>query len=156
MSFLRLRFAPGKLYPKQLNSCATRSLSSSYPAVRLNSRKMSSAAATTPAAEKFEWLVVLPDNEGALERRVSVRPKHFEGLKTGLESGFWKMGGAFLSEPPNGDSPLKFQGSCMIALASSKEEIIEVLKKDIYAENDVWDFSKIQIYPFKCAFRKEA
>ncbi|KAM0142105.1 hypothetical protein ACHAP3_002100 [Botrytis cinerea] len=66
------------------------------------------------------------------------------------------MGGAFLSEPPTGDSPLKFQGSCMIALASSKEEVIEVLKKDIYAENDVWDFSKIQIYPFKCAFRKEA
>lgn len=31
----------------------------------------------------------------------------------------------------------------MIALASSKEEVIEVLKKDIYAENDVWDFSKV-------------
>ncbi|TGO35021.1 hypothetical protein BHYA_0173g00150 [Botrytis hyacinthi] len=134
MSFSRLRFVPGKLYPKQLTSYTTRP----YPAV--NIRKMSSAAAP---AEKFEWLVVLPDNEGALERRVSVRPKHFEGLKTGLESGFWKMGGAFLSEPPTGDSPLKFQGSCMIALASSKEEVIEVLKKDIYAENDVWDFSKV-------------
>ncbi|RAL65297.1 hypothetical protein DID88_000865 [Monilinia fructigena] len=115
-----------------------------------------SSGAVTPAAEKFEWLVILPDNEGALEKRVSVRPKHIEGLKTGLESGFWKMGGAFLSEPPSGDAPLRFQGSCMIALASSKEEVIEVLKKDIYAENDVWDFSKIQIYPFKCAFRKEA
>ncbi|KAG4029350.1 hypothetical protein MFRU_016g01040 [Monilinia fructicola] len=153
MSFFRLRLVPRNLYSKQLTSRSTHPLFSSYPTA--NTRKMSSAAAT-PAAEKFEWLVILPDNEGALERRVSVRPKHFEGLKTGLESGFWKMGGAFLSEPPSGDSPLKFQGSCMIALASSKEEVIEVLKKDIYAENDVWDFSKIQIYPFKCAFRKEA
>ncbi|KAI9642908.1 hypothetical protein NHQ30_008642 [Ciborinia camelliae] len=103
---------------------------------------MSSATATS-AAEKIEWLVILPDNEGALERRLSVRPKHFEGLKTGLESGLWKMGGALLSEPPSGDSPLKFQGSCMIALASSKEEVLEALKKDVYAENDVWDFSKV-------------
>ena len=63
----------------------------------------------------------------------------------------------------------------MIAFASSKEEIFAKLKKDIYAKNDVWDFSnvslhscmrrsreavlifidaKIQIYPIKCAFRK--
>lgn len=60
----------------------------------------------------------------------------------------------------------------MVALASSKEEVIEKLKADIYSKNEVWDFSKvslriwksfseemlmtsvqIQIYPFKCAFR---
>ncbi|QSZ31717.1 hypothetical protein DSL72_001284 [Monilinia vaccinii-corymbosi] len=116
---------------------------------------MSSAAAAAPATEKLEWLVVLPDNEGALERRVSVRPKHFEDLKTGVESGFWKMAGAFLSEPPTGDSPLKFQGSCMIALASSKEEVIEVLKKDIYADNDVWDFSKVKSPTFTTPHSQE-
>jgi len=31
----------------------------------------------------------------------------------------------------------------MVALASSKEEVLETLKKDIYTENEVWDFSKV-------------
>ena len=30
----------------------------------------------------------------------------------------------------------------MVALASSKEEVLETLKKDIYARSDVWDMSK--------------
>jgi hypothetical protein len=82
--------------------------------------------------------------------------------------------GAILDEVPTENSGLKFKGSAMVALASSKEEVMEKLKADIYARSEVWDFSKvfspptqttfiltnselmryqIQIYPFKCAFR---
>jgi hypothetical protein len=64
----------------------------------------------------------------------------------------------------------------MIAFASSREEILEKLEKDIYAKNNIWDLRrvsiyivyefcrkmilissnmKVQIYPIKCAFRKE-
>jgi len=84
---------------------------------------------------------------------------HFEGLKTGLEAGFWKMGGKFhtkkwgrqllifsgalLDEVPAEGEGLKIQGSAMVALASSKEEVLEQLKNDIYAKSDVWDFSKV-------------
>lgn len=38
---------------------------------------------------------------------------------------------------------LMFAGSAMVALASSKEEVLEILKNDIYAKNEVWDFSKV-------------
>ena len=31
----------------------------------------------------------------------------------------------------------------MVALGSSKEEVIEALKNDIYAKSNVWDFSKV-------------
>ncbi|KAL2073169.1 hypothetical protein VTL71DRAFT_10493 [Oculimacula yallundae] len=111
------------------------------------------SSASAPAPEKFEWLVIMPDQAGKLAKRMEVRPAHFEGLKTGVESGFWKMGGALLEEVPKEGDGLKIQGSAMVALASSKEEVIEKLKADTYAKNEVWDFSKIQIYPFKCAFR---
>ncbi|KAM3069441.1 hypothetical protein ACMFMF_008658 [Clarireedia jacksonii] len=110
--------------------------------------------ASASAPEKIEWLVILPDQEGALERRLSVRPQHFEGLKSGSEAGFWKMGGAILHEAPKEGEALKFAGSAMIAFGSSKEEVLETLKKDIYAENDVWDFSKVQIWPFKTGLWK--
>jgi len=34
----------------------------------------------------------------------------------------------------------------MVALASSKEEVLEKLKSDIYAKSEVWDFSKVSLY----------
>lgn len=44
-------------------------------------------------------------------------------------------------------------GSVMIAHAATKEEVIERLKKDIYTTSGVWDWDKVQIYPFKSAVR---
>lgn len=51
--------------------------------------------------------------------------------------------GAFLEEAPKEGDALKIQGSAMVALASSKEEVIAQLKADIYAKNEVWDFEKV-------------
>lgn len=31
----------------------------------------------------------------------------------------------------------------MVALASSKEEVMEQLKNDVYAKSEVWDFEKV-------------
>ena len=45
--------------------------------------------------------------------------------------------------PKEGEA-LKILGSAMVALASSKEEVLEQLKSDIYAKNEVWDFSKVR------------
>ncbi|KAE9377721.1 hypothetical protein N431DRAFT_434866 [Stipitochalara longipes BDJ] len=105
------------------------------------------------ASEKFEWLVVMPDQPGKLAKRLEVRPKHFEGLAPNKENGFWQMGGAILEEVPKEGEQLKFLGSAMVARASSKEEVLEILKNDIYSKSEVWDLEKVQIYPFKCAFR---
>lgn len=99
--------------------------------------------------------------------------KHFEGLKPNVDNGFWKMGGklllfvilfiefvfvfvmervlvlvltgvgAILEEVPKEGEGLKFLGSAMVASASSKEEVLEILKNDIYAKSQVWDFSKV-------------
>ncbi len=53
------------------------------------------------------------------------------------------MGGALLEEVPKEGEGMKIQGSAMVAWASSKEEVIETLKKDVYAANEVWDFEKV-------------
>lgn len=79
--------------------------------------------------------------------------------------------GATLDEPFQEGQPPKINGSCMIARASSKEEVIEELKKDIYTTAGIWDWEKVcvfrvirvtahtdknqvQIWPFKAAFYK--
>jgi len=109
---------------------------------------------TSTLPSKFEWIVILPDHEGALETRMKVRPQHLNGLTPRVEDGFWKMGGAFLEELPKDGETIKFKGSVMLALAASQEEVLEELKQDPYYKNNVWDWSKVQIYPFKAAFRK--
>lgn len=75
-----------------------------------------------------------------------------------------------LDEPIKEGQGPKINGSIMMAIAETKEEVLEKLKKDVYAK-DVWDFEKVgqqgqdqvskadnvlqvQIFPFKSAIRK--
>ena len=53
------------------------------------------------------------------------------------------MGGAFFSEPPKEGETPKIIGSVMLAYAASKEEVLEDLRRDVYSENEVWDWEKV-------------
>ncbi|KAI8725447.1 hypothetical protein NCS52_00115800 [Fusarium sp. LHS14.1] len=104
---------------------------------------------------KYEFLVVVPDKPGVREKRLEVRHLHFSNMLPNVENGSWKTGGALLNSVPKDDSPdsLDFMGSTLVCVAKSVEEVREQLSKDIYATSGVWDMDKIQIYPFRAAFR---
>ncbi|KAL8857335.1 MAG: hypothetical protein Q9178_006101 [Gyalolechia marmorata] len=70
------------------------------------------------------------------------------------KSHFWQFGGALLDDVPQPGQSLKICGSAMLVQADSREEVLQVIQQDIYSKNGVWDLEKVQIYPFKCAFRK--
>ncbi|EAA31442.2 hypothetical protein GE21DRAFT_8368 [Neurospora crassa] len=118
-------------------------------------RTMATSTSTTTAGKKIEWLVVVPDFEGVGEKRLEVRPDHFAGLGKNVDNGCFQMGGAVLSEPPTSDDPktFKFAGSTIVLVAESREEVIKILKDDVYAQKGVWDVDNAQMWPFKCAFR---
>ncbi|KAF7550160.1 hypothetical protein G7046_g8097 [Stylonectria norvegica] len=113
------------------------------------------AAPITTQAGKFEFLVIAPDKPGVLAKRLEVRATHFANMQPHVADGSWKLGGALLHSVPKDDSPgsLDFMGSTLVCVAESAEAVREQLSKDIYATSGVWDMDKIQIYPFKCAFR---
>jgi uncharacterized protein YciI len=73
------------------------------------------------------------------------KSQHFANLKPLMESGKLQMGGAVLTEVPKDDEPssLQFAGSTIVTTASSKEEVVEFLKKDVYAQNGVWDVENV-------------
>jgi len=48
--------------------------------------------------------------------------------------------------PTDTGSP-SVKGSVMLATASSKEEVLEVLRRDIYTREGVWDLEKVEIIP---------
>jgi hypothetical protein len=60
-----------------------------------------------------------------------------------------------MSKPPvEGETP-PIIGSAMLAYAETKEEVIESLKNDIYSKEGVWDWDKVQIWPFRSAIRSD-
>jgi len=68
---------------------------------------------------------------------------HLNNLKPDTDSGFWVLGGATLDEPIKEGSGPKINGSIMMAVADTKEEVMEKLKKDVYYSGEVWDTSKV-------------
>lgn len=60
-----------------------------------------------------------------------------------MDSGFWVLGGATLDEPQKEGEGLKINGSVMMALAESREEVLEKIKSDTYFKNGVWDEKKV-------------
>ena len=49
-----------------------------------------------------------------------------------------------------GEGP-KMNGSVMMALAESKEEVLAALKEDLYSTSGVWDLGKVTIHPVSLA-----
>ncbi|KAF4120030.1 uncharacterized protein GMORB2_3441 [Geosmithia morbida] len=149
-------------------------------ATRLTSKRFFSTTRTMSMPRKFDFLVILPDKADALPRRLEARPSHMKGMVPHVKDGSWKLGGslriapppsreenrdkanareteigALLKSVPKDDDPssLDFLGSALVVNAESKEEILEMLRNDVYAKADVWDFEKVQIYPFKSAWK---
>ena len=48
----------------------------------------------------MNWIVIVPDKPGMLEKRLEVRGQHMEGIKPLKESGRVKMGGELSPSPP--------------------------------------------------------
>ncbi|KAJ2997091.1 hypothetical protein NUW58_g765 [Xylaria curta] len=82
---------------------------------------------------------------GSTNRLTLSHSQHLSGVKPLAESGFIKTGGAIFNEKPESDDASKFSfyGSTLVCVASSKEEILELLSKDIYATTGVWDLDKV-------------
>jgi hypothetical protein len=50
------------------------------------------------------------------------------------------------AHPAEGETP-SFKGSMMMAVAENKEQVLELLSKDIYVTSGVWDMENAQIIP---------
>jgi hypothetical protein len=68
---------------------------------------------------------------------------HLKALVPDTESGFWVLGGATLDEPIKEGQGPKINGSVMMAVAETEDEVLEKLKKDVYYTSGVWDVEKV-------------
>ena len=76
----------------------------------------------------------------------SANSDHLNNLKPHVDSGLWVFGGASLDEPIKEGEPPKINGSVMLAVADTKEEVMKSVKEDVYFKSGVWDESKVSHY----------
>ncbi|EGW35476.1 uncharacterized protein SPAPADRAFT_146775 [Spathaspora passalidarum NRRL Y-27907] len=80
--------------------------------------------------------------------RTKVRPQHFAELVPSVANPI-VAGGAIYHD----DAKTKFAGSWLQLDLTSKEEVIEFLRKDVYYREGVWDIDSAIIYPIGVAVR---
>ncbi|CCE62251.1 hypothetical protein TPHA_0C00950 [Tetrapisispora phaffii CBS 4417] len=95
-----------------------------------------------------EYVVVIKDHAGAEKLREQHGPEHFGNIPPLVDAGIVVCGGAMFNEE---GSPV---GSHIQIVADSREQVLEMLKKDVFARENVWDLESAIIYKFDCAVRK--
>lgn len=92
-----------------------------------------------------QYLVTAYDHtdEGALKRRMDVRPHHLDGAKALKANGNYVIGGAMLSEEG------KMMGSIMILQFEDEEQLEAWKQSEIYITGKVWE--TVDIKPFRVA-----
>jgi uncharacterized protein len=92
-----------------------------------------------------QYLIFANDatDEKALERRMEVRPRHFEYIKKMKASGNFVIGGAQLSEEET------MNGSAIILQFETESDLQQYLANEPYILEGVW--GEYKVIPFKVA-----
>ena len=92
-----------------------------------------------------QYLITAYDytDEGALQRRMNVRPHHLDGVRALKASGNYVVGGAMLNDKGN------MIGSTMILQFEDEEELETWKRTDPYITQKVWE--SFDVKPFKVA-----
>ena len=92
-----------------------------------------------------QYLITAYDytDEGALNRRMNIRPHHLDGAKSLKEKGNYVLGGAMLNHEG------KMIGSTMILQFETEEELHAWQQGEPYITQKIWE--TVDIKPFKVA-----
>ncbi|KAF8860373.1 hypothetical protein BDZ45DRAFT_672670 [Acephala macrosclerotiorum] len=112
------------------------------------------AFAASAPAKTSEWLVILADKPGVLERRLQIRPTHSKNFVELHKSGFVSWAGPVFKDHVEKGKTRPFIGSVMVVNAVDQEEVRSTLEKDIFVKEGIWDMARVQILPFKTIVRQ--
>lgn len=96
---------------------------------------------------KIEWLVVIFDH--AAGQRLRFKTEHLATLRANINKGVVTSGGPLFEDA----AQTKPFGSALTVKADSKAEVVDLLKSDIYAEKNVWNFDTLMVHPCAPRFR---
>ncbi|VTT56808.1 unnamed protein product [Fusarium fujikuroi] len=101
------------------------------------------------ATELKEYLVIIPDLPDVLAKRQVLLKPHNQDAAPLVKAGRVPFFGSTLAHHSAEGQQVAENGTVMIIKAESEEEIKEIIRKDIFTIEGVWDFGKLSIWPFK-------
>lgn len=105
--------------------------------------------AMSKALKKLEWLVIIYDKP--VNQRLKFRPTHFQSIPKPFQSGTLTSAGPVFKD----EERSQFAGSAFTIAAEKKADVIDFLKNDVYAKEDVWDFDNVVIHPYTPVVRAQ-
>ena len=89
-----------------------------------------------------QYLIIAHDGKDAeaLERRMKVRPSHFDGARQLKENNHFIIGGAMLDEEG------KMTGSMMVVQFETKEELKSWMSVEPYITGNVWQQIEVKLF----------
>lgn len=96
---------------------------------------------------KIEWNVIVYDKPNT--DRSQFRPQHVADIPAAVDAGIVSSAGAIYKDVEK----KQFAGSAFHLFAESREEILDFLKKDIYAREGIWDLDSVVANPVGIAVR---
>lgn len=101
------------------------------------------------ATELKEYLVIIPDLPDVLAKRQVLLKPHNQDAAPLVKAGRVPFFGSTLAHHSAEGQQVAENGTVMIIEAESEDEIKEIIRKDIFTIEGVWDFGKLSIWPFK-------
>ncbi|SPC65023.1 uncharacterized protein UHOD_00068 [Ustilago sp. UG-2017b] len=158
-----------RIATRTLTRVATLRNFSTAPIAKLASATPASNSASGPWSDPpltphlNRYLVIAEDHtdSGSNARRFEVRERHLEQAQNGKRAGRIELGGALLRKDFSeidqdvGPGP-HMGGSVLVVLGESVEDVRQRVMKDEYVQGNVWDVSKLKIWPFLQAPLKAA
>jgi uncharacterized protein len=86
-------------------------------------------------------------------RRGPKNRMHLADAESEFKRGFWVVGGPYLTEQPVEGRVPSILGSTLIAVADTKQEVLDRIRLDVYTKEGVWDLEKVQIWQFRSTMR---
>ena len=108
----------------------------SYLCPRIIDNKISLNAKTYKIKEMKQYVIKAYDGEGKLDKRMEVRPRHFEGLE--------KMKEHILCAGGMLDDDGKMIGSLLVMEFENREQLDEYLAHEPYVVEHVWERIEVE------------
>lgn len=102
---------------------------------------------STTLRRNMEWNVVVFDKPNT--DRSQVRAAHLQAIPAAVNGGHVTFAGAIFKDA----SKSQFAGSTLHVVADTRDDVVELLKKDVYATSGIWDVDNALIHPVGVAVR---
>ncbi|CAK7201042.1 hypothetical protein SEUCBS139899_003743 [Sporothrix eucalyptigena] len=100
-----------------------------------------------------EWLIQVPVLPGTVDKRIQLRQQHFSDAKALIEKGVITFAGGILANATTDGDNKEMTVTLFTVSVPTLAEARQILERDVYTTEGIWDATKAEIFPFRTGVR---